>query len=255
MRITFVVITLLAALLIPAVGQTQEPNRAGLAVQFPDGHVETACIAFTEDDISGADLLARSGLLAILDYSDGLGAKVCKIGETGCNYPGEDCWCQCQGSPCAYWNYWVLQDDRWTYSPLGASSRHLNNGDVDGWAWGDGQLPPQTSLDEICQGGIGTTTAFTSPLQTPTPRPTAIQTPQPTATSPASPLSPPTAVTQPPASPTAQVYIPATSGKSPTSPATQPDLPPSTDRYVGFAGILAALGLIALTVWRRRKGV
>jgi hypothetical protein len=260
MRISFVLITLIAAILTPAPGQTQEPNHAGLVVQFPDGRVETACIAFSEDELTGADLLGRSDLPTILDYSTGLGAKVCKISDTGCNYPGEDCWCQCQGSPCAYWNYWLLKNGQWAYSPLGAGSRRLGNGDVDGWAWGDGQQPPRISLDEICQREVeateATALAFTSPLKTPTSRPTAIQTPRPTATSPASPLSPPTAVMQPPVSPTAQVFIPATAGEPPpASKTSEPNLPTSPDRYVGFAGILAAFGLIALTVWRRRKGV
>ena len=260
MRISFVLITLIAAVLTPAPGQTQGPNRAGLVVQFPDGRVETACIAFSEDKLAGIDLLGRSDLPTILDYSTGLGAKVCKIGDTGCNYPSEDCWCQCQGSPCAYWNYWLLKNGQWTYSPLGAGSRRLGDGDVDGWAWGDGQPPPHISLDEICQGEVeateATALAFTSPLKTPTARPTAVQTPRPTATSPASPLSPPTAVMPPPASPTAKVFIPATSEQPPpASKTSEPDLPASPDRYVGLAGILAALGLIVLTVWRRRKGV
>lgn len=262
MKKRFLLIALITLALVPVPGQAQEPHHAGLVVQFPDGRVETACIEFSADKITGVDLLDRSGLSAIFDYSSGLGAKVCKIGETGCNYPGEDCWCQCQGSPCAYWNYWQLRDSHWVYSPLGASSRRLDDGDVDGWAWGDGAQPPQISLDEICQVEAKVTDAalpaFTSPLETPTARPTAVQTLQPTATNPVSPLSPPTAVTQPPVSPTAtpaaRVFIPATSGESPASKTSSADLP-SPDRYTGFAGVLAALGLIMLTIWRRRKGV
>ena len=312
MRKNFLLITLVTVLLVPIPAQAQSLYQAGLIVQFPDGRVETACVEFSEGEITGVDLLNRSGLLVLLDYSSGLGAKICKIGETGCNYPGEDCFCRCQGLPCAYWNYWLLKDGQWAYSPLGAGSRRLGDGAVDGWVWGDGgQPPPLLSLDEICQAEIkateATDLAFTSPLETPTARPTAIQTPQPTAqptatqallptatspasplspptarptametpqptaqptatraplptaTSPASPLSLPTAITQPPASPTAtlpaKVFIPATSGEAPASKTSETDLPPSPDRYVGFAGVLAALGLIALTVWRRRKGV
>jgi len=244
-----VLITLITTIIISVPGQAQEANRAGLVVQFPDGRVETSCLAFSEDEISGIDLLDRSNLPAIVDYSSGLGAKVCKIGDTGCDYPGEDCWCRCQGTPCAYWNYWLLKDNQWIYSPLGAGSRRLGNGDVDGWAWGDVQQPPQISLDEICPGEAKATPAFTSPLETPTPRPTAVPIPPPTATSPTSPLPPP------PASPTTKVFIPGSTGRPPASKSSQPDVPPSPDRYVGFAGVLATLGLIVLTIWRRRKGV
>ena len=99
-------------------------------------------------------------------------------------------------------------------------------------------------------------------LETPAARPTVISTPQPTATSPASPLPTPTentappSVTQPEATPTsARVFIPSMSGEPSKSKSDNPASPPSLDRYTGFAGVLAALGLVALTIWRRRKGI
>jgi len=241
-------IALIIFLLVPAPAQTTEPHLAGLIVQFAEEQVTTACIQFTENEITGIELLARANLTVYLDYSTGLGAKVCRIGEIGCNYPGEDCWCQCQGAPCTYWNYWQMQDDRWVYSSLGAGSRRLRDGDVDGWVWGDGQQPPPLiSLDQICQLEVQAaqnTTVFTSPLDTPT------------ASSPISPLPLPSVTAPPPPPPTFtpanRVFIP---GAPEETPVIQPKLPPSPDRYVGLAGVLAALGLIALTIWRRRQGV
>jgi hypothetical protein len=241
-------IALIIVLLVPAPGQTQEPHRAGLVVQFAAEEVATACVRFTEDEITGVELLTRANLTVYLDYSTGLGAKVCRIGETGCNYPGEDCWCQCQGAPCTYWNYWQMQNGQWVYSSLGAGSRRLSDGDVDGWVWSDGQQPPPPiSLDQICQleaEAAPDTAVFTSPLDTPT------------ASSPISPLPLPSVTAPPPPPPTFtpanRVFIP---GASEEPAATQPKLPPSPDRYVGLAGVLAALGLIALTIWRRRQGV
>lgn len=270
MRNKFVLIALITLALAPSLGQAQSPNHAGLVIQFPDGQVETACVEFSEEEITGVDLLNRSGLPVTFDYSSGLGAKVCKIKETGCNYPGEDCWCQCQGSPCTYWNYWQLRGDLWVYSPLGASDRRLGDGDVDGWVWGDGQQPPSLlSLDEICEVEVqpakATIPAFTSPLDTPTVQPTATRPRSPTATSATSPLSLPTATSlvsplalpaaSPTSTPATQVFIPAASGEPAASKVPEADLPASSDRYVGFAGVLATLGLIALTVWRRRNGV
>jgi MYXO-CTERM domain-containing protein len=269
MRYYSLLIALIALLLVSTPGQVQSPNRAGLVIQLPDGRVETACVEFSETEISGVDLLNRSGLPVILDYGGGLGAKVCKIGETGCDYPGQDCWCQCQGFACAYWNYWQLRDGQWLYSPLGASVRRLGDGDVDGWAWGDGEgAPPPTSLGEICQVEVS---PFASPLETPMAPPAANQPPPPTATSPASPLSLPTA-TDPdrlfpestategePApsqsTPAVGLFAPGARGERPAPKTSTTDLPPSPDRYVGFAGVLAALGLVALTLYRRRTGV
>jgi len=269
MRRNILLLALITMILTPMSGQTQSPHYAGLVIQFPDGQVETACVEFSEEEITGVDLLNRSGLPVTFDYSSGLGAKICKIRETGCNYPGEDCWCQCRGSPCTYWNYWQLRDDLWVYSPLGASDRRLTDGDIDGWFWGDGQQPPLIlSLDEICEVEVqpakATIPAFTSPLDTPTVQPAATRPGSPTATSPASPLSLPTVSSPvsplllPSASsmltPATQVFIPATLGEPPALKASETGSLTSPDRYVGFAGVLAALGLIVLTVWRRRKG-
>jgi len=262
-------VVLAVPLLVSVPGQAQSPNHAGLVIHFPDGRVETACIGFVEDEITGLDLLNRSGLPVTLDYSSGLGAKVCRIAGTGCDFPGENCWCQCQGSPCIYWNYWQLRDGQWVYSPLGASDRRLGDGDVDGWVWGDGQEPPPLlSVDEICQVEGG---SFVSPLASPEPRPAATMPPPATATNPASPLSLPTATspvspltlptpTPPPSvlptsTPATRVFVPATSEETSEPKAAATDLPPSPDRYVGLAGVLAALGLIVLTIWRRRTGV
>ncbi|UCC64609.1 MAG: hypothetical protein JSV36_06055 [Anaerolineae bacterium] len=267
----YVMLVVLAVLILVSVpGQAQSPNHAGLVIHLADGRVETACIEFVEDEITGVDLLNRSGLPVTFDYGSGLGAKVCKIGQTGCDYSAENCWCRCQGVPCIYWNYWQLRDGQWFYSPLGAGDRRLGDGDVDGWVWGDGQQPPPPllSVDEICQVEVG---SFVSPLASPAPRPAATRPPPPTATHPVSPLSLPTATSPvsplalptptPPSSalptstPATKVFVPATSGETPEPKAAKTDLPPSPDRYVGLAGVLASLGLILLTVWRRRTGV
>ncbi|QLQ05745.1 MAG: hypothetical protein HZY76_06455 [Anaerolineae bacterium] len=72
----------------------------GLVVQFGDGSVQTYCIQFTAPSITGYDLLqATDNLQVIYDAtSTGFGAGVCKINNDGCNFPLDDCFCQCQGS-------------------------------------------------------------------------------------------------------------------------------------------------------------
>lgn len=130
----------------------QESSRAAVVVRFDDQRVESRCVAFDEEEISGYTLLQRSGLS--LDFASAAqGGLVCAIEGTGCGV--DDCLCQCQGNPCVYWSYWRLGDDGWAYSPVGASVRRVSDGDVDGWSWGPGSVtsaiePPAMRFDEIC---------------------------------------------------------------------------------------------------------
>ena len=137
---------------LAGVGTTSgdEPNRAGLAVTFADGSTETRCVEFEEDEISGVDLLRRSGLTFVLSDSGGFGKAVCRLGDTGCDDPG-DCFCQCRGGDCGYWAYFALESEEWRLQAVGASGRRLRHGDADGWIWGAGREPPDTlTFGEIC---------------------------------------------------------------------------------------------------------
>ena len=130
----------------------QEPNRAGLVIDFGNGRIERRCIEFSEDEISGAELLQRSGIPVVMSGFGGLGSGVCRIDDTGCSDPG-DCFCQCRGADCHYWSYWVLQDGEWRYQSVGASQRDVRDGDVDVWVWGPGRsLPPGIApTSEVCE--------------------------------------------------------------------------------------------------------
>lgn len=138
----------------PAVGQ--ETNRAGLVVIHGDGSVVTRCVEFSDETISGADLLALSKLDLAVEAS-GMGATICRLDNEGCNYPRENCFCQCQSTPCIYWTYWRQEAGKWTYSNLGASNTTIRNGDVQGWRWGESvgneaEPPTAISFDMICAG-------------------------------------------------------------------------------------------------------
>lgn len=143
------------ALLGVAPVSAQSPNRVGLVVAH-DGTVIKKCIEFSEEQISGYDVLERSGLALIPMVSGSMGVAICSINHRGCNYPAEDCFCQCQGSPCVYWSYWHLVNGQWQYSSLGASNYYVRHGDVEGWVWGEGeyggsgQRPPAVRFEDIC---------------------------------------------------------------------------------------------------------
>jgi hypothetical protein len=176
-----------------AAEHNQTSNRAGLVVRYGDGSTETACVSFSEEAITGYDLLRRSNIPVIADLGSGMGAFVCKIGNDGCNFPQEDCACKFNTEQ-RYWSYWVLQNGAWQYSNLGAGNASVKSGDVQGWAWSTGSAsteantkPPVLTLAQICSAAAPATptpthtaTALPTPTVTPTLTP---QPPTPTPTS------------------------------------------------------------------------
>lgn len=247
-------LALLAALLTTVTAMARQgppPRQAGLVVVHGDGRVVTRCVTFTEEAISGADLLTRSGFAVVLSPYGGLGYGVCAIEGEGCG-PGQDCFCQCRGATCAYWVYSHRQPDgSWALSGVGASTWMVHDGDVDGWVWGDGSTaPPILSFDAICRPSAEVTTPGAQPTATacPTPIPaTATSAPTATPTSKASPTSPPT--------PSLLPSVTATPSPLPSNPATAsptpPPFPPSN--YILFAALVLLLagGLVRA---RLRRG-
>jgi hypothetical protein len=121
-------------------------------VRLDDETVETRCVTFTEEQISGMEVLNRSGLAADVEYGS-VGGAVCQIEDTGC--PVGDCFCQCKGSDCIYWSYWHLQENNWQYSSIGAAVYQVQDGTIEGWSWGPGAVtqaiePPHISFEEVC---------------------------------------------------------------------------------------------------------
>jgi hypothetical protein len=182
-------IILLIAIGSATLARADGPHRAGLVIAH-DGEVLKRCVEFSEDEISGLDLLRLADV--DLNYAQtGQGVTVCRIDRQGCSYPEQDCFCQCQGSPCIYWSAWSLAGDGWEYSTVGASGMRVRDGKVIGWNWAAGSTssakpPPSASFEEIC-GPATTDTPTLSPsaqpslgIGTETPPPT--ETRRPTAT-------------------------------------------------------------------------
>ena len=241
-----------------AAGETT--SRAGIVVSFGDGRTTAVCVEFAEEEITGAELLRRSGLPLVVGSGFG-GAAVCKIGDVGCDNPN-DCFCSCRGADCRYWAYYTLEVGAWKYSNVGASLRKVHDGDVDGWAWGSGKpgggaQPELRAFDEIC------------PPPTVAPMPTEAPTLPPTEAPPAPPTIAPTAASTPAAStPLPAATSAPMTGKTSTKAATETPVPtntPSTDQggdngfdfpfeLLGFGAVAAALGTASLVLWRRSRG-
>ncbi len=144
----------------------QASPRAALIVQFGDGSYITRCVPFSEESITGLELLTRSGLQVSL-----WGGAVCRIEEQGCDYPAQACFCQCRGSSCQYWSYWHWRaatgpsagEGSWAYAQIGSGDYPVQDGAVEAWLWGDAQNPPVTvSFAEICGGTTSSATPAAS---------------------------------------------------------------------------------------------
>ncbi len=180
-------------------------HQAGLVVTFSDGSTLTYCVEFSEDTITGLELLHRSGLRLVTSSAGG----VCRIEDEGCPDP-VDCFCKCKGGSCVYWAYFIYKDGAWQYSPVGASSRSVHDGEVDGWAWGSGSSNKPNANDPTC--------STPTPVPTPTPQPSATLRPAPTPT----PRGPSPTIAAPP---TPAEADPPTPGAPPLSPQPSPVLP------------------------------
>ena len=143
---------------------------------YGDGSVLTSCVEFAEPDLSGYEVLVRAGLSVEASLDSLMGPGVCSINGEGC--PAGNCFCQCTGVPCMYWVYHHLVDGAWQYSSVGAGTYRAHNGEVEGWAWGEGSptqgvQPPVIPFDQICAPAAPTDTPA-PPTDTPPPADTPV---------------------------------------------------------------------------------
>ncbi|MEX2159663.1 MAG: hypothetical protein WEB04_09710 [Dehalococcoidia bacterium] len=196
------VVLVVASLIGSGSTSAQGTHHAAIVIDFGGGQLTSSCVPFAEDEISGADLLRRSGASVVFTgFGGGLGAGVCEIDGQGCNDPG-DCFCQCRGADCHYWSYWTLQDGAWHFQNVGAGQRDVHDGDADAWVWGDRRTPPDADLGygDVCPVIVPTN----APLPRPTSNPGGNSNPQPTIVDPG-----PEPVATPPGGSNAEVSTPS----------------------------------------------
>ncbi len=153
-----VALAILIMVLLPAARVTaQEPNRAGLVVDYGDGRMSYAVIPFDEDEINGIDLLNRSGLDVVTVGFGGLGDAVCQVDDTGC--PVGDCrsrLCQTSDPESPFWQFSKLDGDEWRFVATGASGASVLDGDIYAWSW-TGTPPelPALTMPELVERAGG----------------------------------------------------------------------------------------------------
>jgi hypothetical protein len=193
-------------------------HQAGLAVFSTDGSVYTACVSFTEDSISGMDLLQRSGLSMDTTTNPNQGTAVCGIEGVGC--PSNDCFCNMPN----YWSFWQRNDSGWAYSAIGSDQSQVVDGDVNAWSWGIGNPPALISYQNICEG---------VPIVFPTATPTSI---------------PPTDAPQPTQ---AIASVQATITSRPATPVDESQNGLGT--YIVYGSIIIVLGLLIYYLIQSRR--
>ena len=262
---------LLVSSSVRVLAQTTPAHRAVLVVQYGDGTTEAHCVRFSEDALTGEQLLRRAHLPLRIEYGS-LGTAVCKIGPQGCNTPAESCFCQCQtlGADCHFWNYLQQTDTGWRLLPTGAATRNIIDNTVFGWSWstGDGERTApslnQINIDAVCAGTPPTPITPTEPPPAVEP---AATTTQPPSTSTASPTTAsPTTASPTTASPTVRATITTTSVPVAQQPMTAPapavqstaipqdpeeNPAPNPINMLAFGALV--LAMIGLLTWTRRK--
>lgn len=258
---------LLAALMALFGGEAAAdgPNRAGIVVAFGDGRTSAVCVEFAEDEITGAEMLKRSGFPLVLAGGPG-GAAVCKISDVGCDNP-DDCFCACHGADCRYWAYYTLDGGAWKYSNIGSSQRKVRTGDVDGWAWGSGKAgegaqPELRTFEEVCPPptAIPPPTAV-PPADTPAPAPSPLAPPTSETSAPA-PAPTATAGTAPPTAAAASIAATAAPTKAVAAVLSDRKTPETEGgegfdfplELLGFGLLAAVLGTASIALWRRSRG-
>jgi len=192
-------------------------HQAGVAVFSGDGSVYTACVSFTEESISGIELLERSGLSVETATNPNQGTAVCKINGVGC--PSSNCFCKMPD----YWSFW-LKGYAWEYSAIGADQIQVMDGSVNAWSWGAGDPPAEITYQNICEG---------VPFVLPTATMTSI---------------PPTDTPQPAQ---AEPSLQATATLQPTPQAAQSER--GLGAYIVYGSILVVLGLLIFFLIRSRR--
>lgn len=276
-----VVLWLLPA--VPAGGTAQ--HAAGLVIDTGE-RVVTVYVEFPEETITGEELLRRADVDAVFADYGSMGKAVCSI--LGVGSPRDDCFREAEENG-LYWNYSRAEDGEWQRSSKGVSSTTVEDGDVDGWAWGEqGSEPPYHSFEEIEAEHASQEPPSPSPSASPSPDPT------PTATAGSSP-EPAVQETADGPGPAIRTSAPAettTASSEPTTPDADEDTTPEptvseveapsprtpstptasdsddvdlvaaegdpASRGGGMLSLISFLvvmaGLIGAVVWRRRSG-
>jgi hypothetical protein len=128
-----------------------EPRAVLVVDTGADDH--SYCVELPDGSVSGTELIElaheQHGLTYKLGFGGGAVCMLAGIGPTG-----EDCF---EDYP-DFWGYWHGDGSGgWIWGSSGASGATVEDGDVEGWAWGSGDdpeshpAPPTTRFSSVCE--------------------------------------------------------------------------------------------------------
>ena len=210
-------------------------HHVAVVVEHGNGTVLSRCVAFTEEQRTGEQIMQLSNIeYGMSSYGGGLGNAVCQVDGEPASYPPN-----CLMSTSSYWAMFVSRaGGRWSISNAGVSSQQFSDGDALGWHY----VPPTGGGPPPSPAGV-----CTAPAPAPTPVVTAA--PAPAVTAPAA--VPPTT---PPVTSAAVTAVPSPAiSPSPSPHHAAPPIPPASPSagwIVTAAGAGALVGLLILQLLR-----
>lgn len=159
-------------------------HQAGLVIEHSSGRLIMQCVNFMQDQLSGFQLIQRSGVSYQAQSYGSMGEAICQLDGEPSPVPGN-----CLGTG-PYWQYLHRVGTSWVQSQIGASGWMLHDGDMDGWRYtgGAAQTLPPVTLAQVCTAPVtrpaptvGTPAAAT-PQPTPTPSASSLETAFPSVT-------------------------------------------------------------------------
>jgi hypothetical protein len=138
-------------------------HHVALVIQHASGSVITRCVAFAEDQITGLQLVERSGVPYEAQSFGSIGTAMCQLDREPSAVPSG-----CFGSG-PYWQYFHRRGAAWQTSAFGASSSVLRDGDMDGWHYADGanQVPANVTFASVCAAPAPPSASATQLAQAP----------------------------------------------------------------------------------------
>lgn len=127
------------------VAAAASPHRA-LVIVDTGSAVYERTITFDSDSITGLDALSRAGANPVVYSYAGQGGAVCRLFGVGRD-AGPGCLGGTDGDS-RYWAYFRAPAGatKLGYSPVGAGSTRVHDGDVEGWRFGTGAAPTFAGL-------------------------------------------------------------------------------------------------------------
>ena len=220
----------------------ESENRAAVIVDTGQT-VKKICVRFSEDSISGKDLLDRAGVDPVYRTYSGEGVAVCALCGKGC--PPDSSCLTCGGN--SYWAYHRAPSGTTTFtaSSRGAGTTSVRDGDVEGWRWGTGAPPEWESVQTVCMEVVETsapsegTAANEPPPATAEPVGTTAA-PSPPSTEAALPEPEPAPATTAPAATVAPSPSTASPGAPPPSPSFSSTTRPTSTTAVALPAVTTA---------------